>query len=181
MNKIEWFWNLVYYILYKLEKKTTYIINIPIILILKTPIIDRFYKKRGYSDITNHIFNTLNNKKYGLNSTLAGIYMGGLASCFVGIFYYNFIFFLPIPMAEFIRGPYVIITILILFIPPVKFNNLALYNDDKYLKYFKEFDTYDKKRLIKWSIIAFIFVTLTIFLSFGSLIYLLTLDIKSSI
>jgi hypothetical protein len=163
--KIEWFWNIVYYFIFRFEIFTQKLISYPFVYLYNLPFIKNYYTNKNI-DLNKRIEKTIYGRKNSVNSTLAGIQIGFLASSFVGTIFHVLLYIFSIPISIFYITPYAIITCIIFIFPPVKFNDIVLYNNDKYLKYFKEFDKYDKKWKIKWGILILLFYLITIFLSF---------------
>ena len=147
MEKINWFWNLVYYNLFRLEKLTQKFFSYPVMLFLNNERIKNAYTKRGVLDADKIVNNALNNPETGVNSVLASIHMGGLLVIFeYGIF--NFIQVLlgkSLIQHVWTDKIYIIVFLILLLVPSGLINYFTIFKKERYLKYFKEFDKMSKE------------------------------------
>jgi hypothetical protein len=167
MKEIIWFWNLLFYMLYKLDLNLHLLFNHinPFRLIYKIKIIAKFYQKRGISDMGALIDNNFSNKSYGISITRAG---GVLAVPIILVEYgvFNFIqLLLNKPLIKYVfENVYYLIPFLIVLITPAGIIlDFTVYKNDRYLKYFQKFEkeNYDqsmKYRLLVVSVFIFSFL-----------------------
>lgn len=146
---MERFWNIIHYCAYKGDYKLHLLFNNinPVVLLLRIPLIRKFYSKKGV-DVERNLNTAFKRPDVGLSS----IRVGGLM--------YSLIFFFQLGMIEFFLG----ITMIkphgffFIIIPPfvisIIINNILLFKDSKYLKYFQEFDKMDTSFKKRWSFIS---------------------------
>ncbi|PWN63543.1 hypothetical protein C1631_021410 [Chryseobacterium phosphatilyticum] len=161
---MERIWNYVHYFIYQFERNASKIITYPITLIFdliyKIPFIINVLKKKNSSpqEIRVASENALNNRVYGQNIIISGIQMGGLI---ILLEYGLFNIFQAIIGKSLIQifwepgSPYKWIFIIGLLVMPWIINEKLLFKNDKYLKYFDEFDKEPKKIRHKWAWISF--------------------------
>jgi hypothetical protein len=151
MEKI---WNYIHYFIYLFEVKASKIITYPITLIFdliyKIPFITNTLKKKNSSpqEIRVASENAINNRVYGQNITISGVQMGGLI---ILIEYGLFNIFQAVLGKSLIQifwepgSSYKWIFIIALLVIPWIINEKLLFKNNKYLKYFDEFDKEPKK------------------------------------
>lgn len=161
MEKI---WNYIHYFIYSFEVKASQIITYPIRLIFdliyKIPFIANTLKKKNSSpqEIRLASANAINNRVYGQNITISGIQMGGLI---VLIEYGLFNIFQAILGKSLIQifwepgSSYKWIFVIGLVAMPWIINEKLLFKNNKYLKYFDEFDKEARTVRHKWAWISF--------------------------
>lgn len=127
----------------------------PFRLFFNNSFIKKVYAKRGIHNPNEMLDNiVLKNKKTGLYSIWAGIQMGGLL---ILIEYGLFNILQAILGKSLIQyvwepgSPYKLIFIIGLLIIPWIINNRLLWKNDKYLKYFAEFDGEPRAVRRKWA------------------------------
>ncbi|MGG1920565.1 hypothetical protein AB1278_02015 [Chryseobacterium sp. NRRL B-14798] len=147
-------WNYIHYFIYLFEVKASQIITYPITLIFdliyKIPFIANTLKRKNSSpeEIRLASENAINNRVYGQNITISGIQMGGLI---ILIEYGLFNIFQAILGKSLIQifwepgSPYKWIFVIGLLVMPWIINERLLFKNNKYLKYFDEFDREPKK------------------------------------
>lgn len=176
MKRIEWFWNMVYYNLYRFDIRLSRLFNYinPFYWFNKIPAIKKHHAKHGVSDMNEFINQTFNDPKSGISSLRAGSFMGVLL-VFVGIGLIN--------VFETIIGRSVsddvckdslhfIIYIVVLLVPTILINNYFLFKKNKYLNYFKEFETMSDNRKRVYSWLTFFVVVLVFSFLIGSFLVL---------
>lgn len=157
-------WNYIHYFIYLFEMKFSRIITYPITLIFdlihKIPFIANTLEKKNSSpqEIRAASENAINNRVYGQNIIISGIQMGGLIILIeYGIF--NILqTILGKSLIQFIwepGSPYKWMFIIGMLILPWIINEKLLFNNNKYLKYFDEFDKEPKEVRRKWAWISF--------------------------
>lgn len=156
-------WNYIHYFIYLFEVKASKIITYPITLIFdliyKIPFIANTLKKKNSSpqEIRVASENAINNRVYGQNVTISGIQMGGLI---ILIEYGLFNIFQAILGKSLIQifwepgSSYKWIFIIGLLVLPWIINEKLLFKNNKYLKYFDEFDREPKKIIYKHALIS---------------------------
>lgn len=176
MKRIEWFWNMVYYNLYRCDMRLSKLFNYinPFYLLNNLPAIKKYHAKHGVDDMNEFMTNMLNNPKTGFSIILDGSFMGGL---FVLIGYGLFNIFQGISGISL--DPYIwkdslhfIIFFIILVIPSVLINNYLLFRKKKYLEYFKEFEKMTDKKKIVYGWMSLIVVISIVSFFVGSLLFL---------
>jgi hypothetical protein len=128
------------------ERYTTQVIRClsPFYWINRIPFVRRYHLSRGIADANVFISEVLNNPEFGTNSIWAGIHAGGLLVLLeFGIF--NFIqLFVGQPLIRYVWDSgtsYRVLFLAALCIPPGVLNYFVLFKDDRYLAYFKKFET----------------------------------------
>ncbi|WP_131777620.1 hypothetical protein [Chryseobacterium sp. JAH] len=158
---MERIWNYVYYAIFNFLKQLYKLLSYidPFRLIYKIPAIKKFYAKGGIDDMNKFTDDIIfNNKMSGLHSIWAGIQMGGLL---VFLEYGLFNILQAILGKSLIQlvwqpgNPYKWIFIIGFLIIPWIINEQLLFKNEKYLKYFEEFDKETKKVKRKWAWISF--------------------------
>ena len=167
---MERIWNHVHYNIFVWYKYLYHIMSYvsPFKLLYKIPSIKKFYAKGGVNDIGGFTQDVVfDNNKTGINIIKTGIQIGGLL---ILVEYGLFNFFQVIIGKSLIQIIWENIFFKIIFLSgllafPCVINNHYLFKNDKYLKYFKEFERQSKQLRRKWAWISF-GVILGIFLFF---------------
>lgn len=176
MKRIEWFWNMIFYFIFKFDLKCTKLLNYinPFFLLNKTSAAKNYYRKNGINDMNMTAKHILNNPKIGTSSVWAGSFMGGLL-VFIGIGFLNLIEkILGRSLIRDVSNDTVIFILffIILLLPTIFINNRLLFKNDKYLSYFKEFDSLSKKKLKRYGLITIlVIVSIFIFVIGSSLLF----------
>lgn len=147
---MERFWNIIHYCTYKGDYKLHLLFNNinPVVLLLRIPFIKKFYSNKGV-DVESNLNTAFKRPDFGLSSMRVGGLMYGLIFFFqLGIIE----FFLGITMIK-PRGVFFIVTPP--FVISIIINNILLFKNDKYLKYFQEFDKMGTSFKRRWSWISF--------------------------
>ena len=140
-QRVEYFANLVFYHLFRFEKLTQRIISEPFLLLLKLPVVDRSYKRRGVENAGEVINKALYDKKTGVNAMIADWHMTFIFSL-IPFGTVNFI-------VSFIWGDlelfndkilWLLFYLLTTFIPAWIAMDVLISKKRKYLKYFKQFE-----------------------------------------
>lgn len=153
MNNVLLFWQKVHYNVYKFNCFTqVYVFGLPITLLLKNKYIIKQYEKRGIKNPSEIVRRTLTSPQTSTVNWLTDSIM---------LLLIGLIVFLILNFATAIAGYMVwsswspIIFILMIGIPSILINYFALWKDDKYLTYFKEFEKETKAVKQKWAWISF--------------------------
>lgn len=177
MKRIEWFWNMIYYNVYLVDVKMSWLFNFinPVFWFNKIPIIKRYHAKHGVDDMNSFANRILNNPKSGLSSIWAGSFMGSLL-VLIGISLLNIIE--TILGRSVIRdvtdsSSHFIIFFVILLGPTVLINNHLLFKKDKFLNYFKEFEMVPKEKKSAYGWLTFFVILLIFSFLVGSFLILL--------
>lgn len=176
MKRIEWFWNMVYYNIYKCDTSLRRLFNCinPFYLLNKLPAVKRFYDKHGVYDMNKFANRVLSNPKSGLSSIWAGSIMGGLL-VLIGIGILNI---LEILVGRSLikdvteNSFHFLIFFIVLLVPTVLINNYLLFRKDKYLNYFKELEAMTDKKKLVYGWLSFFVVLLTFTFCIGSFLVL---------
>lgn len=154
-------WNYIHASIFKIFKIVhKYFSNLdPFRLFFKIPSIKKIYERRGIHDPNEILDNiVLNNERTGLFSIWSGIQMGGLLVLLEFGLFNIFQAILGKSLIQYVwqpSNPYKWIFIIALLIIPWIINNRLLWKDDKYLKYFNQFDKESKKVRTTWMLISF--------------------------
>ena len=140
-QSVEYFANLVFYHLFRFEKLTQRIISEPFLLLLKLPVVDRSYKRRGVENAEEVINKALYDPKRGFNivqagwhlTLLFGLIISGTAFFLISSFLEDFNLFEAGDM-------YYWLFVLATFIPAWIASEIFVERKRKYLKYFKQFE-----------------------------------------
>lgn len=175
MKRIEWFWNVVYYNVYIFDSKCRKLFNYlnPFYLINKIPAVKKYHAKHGVDDMNEFAESMINNPKSGISSIWAGSFMGSLL-VFIGIGLLSIIETIvgrSITRDVTSSSLHSIIFIIVLVVPTVLINNYLLFNKDKYLNYFKEFEAMPNKKKSVYSWLTFLVVALILSFLISSFIF----------
>src|SRR6185437_14309258 len=173
MGKITWYWNMIHYSVYLFFTNLFTLMNYinPLYYILKISSVKRFYSKRGIDDMQGLTKTVVNNPKVGINSIHSGGLMGGLIVFLLfGIFNYSQVLF-SASLGDWVFSNQTndILFLSGLIIPSLLFNYLILFKRNKFLEYFKEFDTMDASKKTKYycmSLIVVLFIISFFIVSF---------------
>jgi len=154
-------WNYIHYTIFNFYKTIYKLLSYidPFRLIYKIPAIKKFYAKGGIDDMNQFTDEVIfNNKMFGLHSIWAGIQMGGLIILIeYGIF--NIVQTLSGKLLIQVfwepGSSYKWLFLIGLLVIPWILNEKLLFKNDKYLKYFDEFDREPKEVTRKWAWISF--------------------------
>jgi hypothetical protein len=157
------FLNIIHYklfIWFKFIDKVTNYIN-PFRWFTLIPAVKKFHKKRGIQDFNKLMDEEVfNHKVTGFNITYAGFTIGGL----LGLIMFSLFNLLQIILQKPLL-PYVwetmfvrILFVISLCLIPWKICDKLIFNDDKYLGYFKEFEKQSKTWKKKWSLFSLLFI-----------------------
>jgi len=184
MNKLVKSWNIIHYSIFKFERNTSYFINLPIRwlfgLFFEISFIKKGLKKRDSSkgEIFDVSEKVVNDSISGINIIISGIQMGGIL-VFIEYSIFNFVQgYIGMSLIQHVweNDNYKILAILALLVLPGIFNYLVLFRRNKYLKYFKEFEDWDKQENKKYGWLSFGFIIGVILLLISSF-YFLTIRI----
>ncbi|WP_375585545.1 hypothetical protein [Cyclobacterium xiamenense] len=158
LKKIELFLNIVHYCIYRLEKKRYLLFNKlnPFMLLGKIPAVKRKFEDEGTSheEVVNKIWT---NQRYGFGIMLSG---GGLVIIiFLMIFSVNEIMngLLNYPIKLSWRQLFVSCSVLSYIIC-----HITVFQKDKYISYFKQFDKKSKQEKWKYGLVSLAFVVGTV-------------------
>ncbi len=163
MKRLELYFNILHYSIYKVEFKLFLIFNKinPANLLLKIPAVQRRLEKMGTPDFEKWFTNFYTNKEFGFTI----IHTGGMLIGMVGIFLFSlYIHSLRvIASSKFVEFNQNYIWIIIALSSLTCY--LFVFKDDKYLKYFKKFEKWNKEEKRKNAWISF-FSILLVFVMF---------------
>jgi hypothetical protein len=172
MKRIEWIWNLIFYSMYRWEVKFNRLLNYinPFFWMNKISSVKERRARYGVDDMNQFKDNLLNNPKTGLGLYPIYVSIGGLFVIFE-LSLFNFILLLfKYPLSNILESTLLELIILgVLFIVAVGFNQIMLYNDDKYLDYFEKFNKLSSKRQFVNGLISVVMICIIILLFFITL------------
>lgn len=173
---------MIYYNVYLADIKMSRLFNYinPIFWFNKIPIIKKFFSKHGVDDMDEFANGILNSPKSGSSIIVAEFFMGILLALLDDSI---------LTIIEIIIGrslildvtetsSHFIIFLVILVCPTVLINNKLLFNNDKYLDYFKEFDVMPNKKKLAYGWLTF-FAIIFIAVFFVSCFIIDTNNIKN--
>lgn len=138
MEKIIWWWNVVYYFFVKWYTKVGDVIHLPFKFFLKNSFVNEFYKRRGVDDIEKTVKNAV--KQAQIAETYIELFLSGLLSFpLMGLSWIINMLLNRYKVMDGITFFLIGITVsaVIVFFP---LQNYLLGKNDRYKKYFKEFD-----------------------------------------
>jgi hypothetical protein len=150
---MELFFNIIHYCMYKADCKRHFLSNKlnPFVLIGRIPAVRKKLEEQGTSllGVTNNIWG---DKRYGFSIMISG---GGLVIALFLIILavfdiLNSTFLYPIKSSEF---PFLLCALLAYTICHYK-----VFKEDKYLRYFQQFEKWSKEDKWKYSLLTFAFV-----------------------
>jgi hypothetical protein len=167
MNKILLLWQKLHYNVYKFNCFTqVYIYGLPITLLLKNKYIIKQYEKRGVKNPSEIVRRTTTRPDIGAVNWGTTAYM----ILFTASLFFSLLNFITAIAGYMIWADWSFIVYLILIgVPSVLINYFALWKNDKYLDYYKEFEKEPKQERLKWAWISFftiILILLLLILSF---------------
>ncbi len=176
MKNIELFWNIVYYGIYRFDVYLRYLVGYlnPFKAIHKIKGVQQYYSAQGVNDMNKLRNRILGNRESGISSIRSGGAIGGL----LALIEYGLINVIQkITGSNLIEKIWqtntgFIIYLISLLLPVILINNYLLFQRNKYLKYFDEFDELGakKKQLYSWiSFLTVVFIVSLFFLSFNVL------------
>lgn len=156
MRRIELYWNIVHYFVWKADYRVHLFFNKinPFMLIHKLPFQKRMYERRGIN-IYDEINTSFKDPKSGLSSIRAGGFMF-ILSLLISVAFFCLI--QSIHTSGYLNPVFIII----IAIPFAILNYFLLLYKDKYLDYFKQFEVKPKDWKRKWGWIS-LGIILTIF------------------
>ncbi len=150
MKYIEYYWNLIHYVLYRWENAITDGFNKPFKLLLKkNTFLQNLYTKRGIDNPFKETDKMWKNPD-GFNSVLSGIHMGGLI-VWLEFSLLNFgqvCFRIPLYPYLIANTSHLILSGILMLVVAGILNYLLLFRNDKYLDYFKKFNRKYKHKKI---------------------------------
>jgi hypothetical protein len=170
MQKIERFWNIVYYNIYRFDSKCRKLFNYlnPLCLINNIPVVKRYHSKNGVEDMNKLVNRMLNNPRTGISSIWSGSFMGGLLVAIGYSFFNIFQKILGFSLIESVweNSFHFIIYLIILVVPSAVINRYLLFQKDKCLNYFKEFEAMSdkKKSIYGWMSLFVVILIFTFFI-----------------
>ena len=143
MEKIIWWWNMVYYFCVKWYTKVGDMIHLPFKLFLNISVVKNFYKRRGVDDIEKTVKNAV--KQAQIAETYMRLFLGAIL--FIPLFAIVIVAnALLIKYGNYTENTFVYCGIaLSAYVAIVLLQNYLLGKDDRYKEYFKEFDQKFKK------------------------------------
>jgi len=176
VKNIELFWNIVYYGIYRFDVYLRYLVGYlnPFKAIHKIKGMQQYYSAQGVNDMNKLRNRILGNRESGISSIRSGGAIGGL----LALIEYGLINVIQkITGSNLIEKIWqtntgFIIYLISLLLPVILINNYLLFQRNKYLKYFDEFDELGakKKQLYSWiSFLTVVFIVSLFFLSFNVL------------
>jgi hypothetical protein len=176
MKRIEWFWNIVYYNIYRYDVRLRKLFNYlnPFYLINNIPTVKKFHAKHGVDDMNKFANRVLNNPKTGISRTWTGSFMGGLLVLIEYGLFNIFQIIIGISLIQVVLKDiyHFIMYLVILVVPSVLVNNYLLFRKDKYLDYFKEFEIMTDKKKTVYGWLSFFVVILIFSFFMGSFLVL---------
>jgi hypothetical protein len=168
MNKVLLFWQRLHYMVYKFNCFTQiYVFGLPVTLLLKNKYIIEQYKKRGVKNPEEILKRTLTNPQTSTVNWLTD----GIMILLFGLIAFSILNFVTVIAGYMIWADWsFLIFLLIAGVPSVIVNYYALWKNDKYLVYYKEFEKQSKEEKRKWAWISFISILLIILILVLSLI-----------
>jgi hypothetical protein len=164
MKEVLIFWQKIHYNLYKFNCFTQiYIFGLPITLLLKNKYIVKQYEKKGIKNPSDIVRKTLTNPK---TSTVNWLTDGGMI-LLIGLIIFSLLNFITAIAGYMLWANWsFLVYFIIIVIPSILINYFALWKNDRYLIYYKEFEKEPKRDRLKWAWISFstivIIVTLLI-------------------
>lgn len=162
MKEIEWFWNLVHYKVFIWRNRVSNFLLAPFFKLLRTSTVRNLYSKKGVSDpdmiVRDAILNPINSSNAVRSGGTMGVLL--LLICLAVFQVYTGLF-----GTELNTNPLQLLVYLAII---VTVNHFLLYKENKYLKYFEEFNGWSNERKRKYGWISFMFIiVIVIFLIAG--------------
>jgi len=162
-----WYWNMIHYCIYSYFFTIRNWIRIggPVYYWDKIPPLKRYFNKRGV-DIERVVRTVTNNTRLEMVSIYAGVVMGGLVIfLIVGIFNCSQLLFtqsISQPISHWISKNrfQTGLFLLALIVPSFLLNYFVLFKQNKYLKYFKEFEKIDRTTIKRYYFFSFVIIAI---------------------
>lgn len=166
MNKVLLFWQKLHYNVYKFNCFTqVYVFGLPITLLLRNKYIIKQYEKRGVKNPSEIVRRTTTRPDIGAVNWGTDTYM----VLFIALLFFSLLNFITAIAGYMIWADWSFLIYLILIgVPSVLINYFALWKDDKYLAYYKEFEKESKQNKFKWAWISLVVVLCIFFLFIAS-------------
>lgn len=147
------FWQKLHYNVYKFNCFTQlYVFGLPVTLFLKNKYVIKQYNKRGVKNPSEIVRKTTTRPDVGAVNWGTDTYM----ILFIAMITFSFLNFVTAISGYMIWANWSFLIYLILIgVPSVLINYFALWKDDKYLVYYKEFEREPKEVKQKWAWISF--------------------------
>jgi hypothetical protein len=146
---MERFWNLIYYFAYKGDYKLHLFFNKinPALLLYRFNFAKRRFAKMGVDNPIEKLNKSYKKKDTGISSFRAG----GLMILLIVLFCFGigFIYIGLFRIKYFDNNLFIIVLPITLFL-----NYLLLFKQNKYLRYFEEFEKFDYAKKKKWALIS---------------------------
>ena len=173
MKKVEWFWNMMYYQIWLFNIKSQKLFDYinPLYYINKIPKVKKFHEKHGIGNVSKFINDGFDDPHYGVNITRATSFMGGLLILIECVIMNIVQKITGIPLIEFwLKDIFTLLAgFLVLFPLTIMINHCLLFNNEKYIEYFKLFEVLSKEEKTKYARVCIIFITIVHILFIGSL------------
>lgn len=170
VNNIIFFWRILHYNIFQLERFFSKGLLFTFNKILKHPNIVSFYSKRGVNDPSKQILHTVNDPRVGTNVIIAGIQMGGI----LVLLQFSLIFFTLGLLGEDVRDSFfnrVHLYGIFTLIPAAIINYFLLFKGDRYLHDFTEFEKLSPRVLMQYRVFNALFVFLVLVSFFSTLLW----------
>jgi ABC-type phosphate transport system permease subunit len=162
MKKVLLFWQKLHCNIYKFNCfAQVYVFGLPITLLLKNKYIIKQYEKRSVKNPSEIVRRTLINPETSTVNLLTNTFV---------IFLMSSLLLSILNIITAIAGYMIwadwsfLIYLMLIGVPSVLINYFALWKDDKYLVYYKEFEKESKQERLKWAWISSITVILILLL-----------------
>lgn len=156
--------NILHYFVYRLSYKLHLFANKlnPILLLYKLPFFKRKFKEKGIDDIEKEINKAFEDRDGGLSIIVSGGVIIGVVFFLISAIV---ILLNRVLSFDFVLGINHFIFITVLAIIPCYF---WVFRKNKYLMYFKKYESYSKSEKMKYGRISFIFIVSVTLLFLGS-------------
>jgi magnesium-transporting ATPase (P-type) len=161
-----WLLNIVFYNLFRFERKTQKFFTYPVLLFLKNKKVRESYKKRGVINPKKEVVKALENPEVGISSILSGGH------------YMVLFFLLTFGIVNFVSGylrtefNLTLAHFAAMAIFSYGFAYLFSFRQDRYLEYFKEFENLPKNKKNKSAWMTFFIVLGVWTFGIGSFVFL---------
>jgi len=148
---MECFFNIIHFILYKINYRLFLIFNKinPVRLLYKLPAAKRRFEKKGY-DPVELLSQMYRDPEVGVST----IFSGGILIAIMSFILVGIAHLICIPLRLDLYSINKIILAVIFFVPSYYISHILVFKDDKYIKYFKEFDKKSKAWKRRWALIT---------------------------
>lgn len=173
MKKIEWFWNMIHYILYRWDINFSIALNyaLPFYWINKMEALRKHKEKIGMPD--DYYREMMNNPKHGSSIIWAGGEIGVISILFTASIFniiQAILDFKNLYSCIYENILYIILYLILIIMPGYLICQKLLFQNDKYLEYFSEFDQIPKNKKIIWGFVTLFIIILDISLFLGSFV-----------